>query len=48
MLSLVELPQEELEDMELPFKIDLLPTSYPNPKGLIMNIEQKKNANNSA
>ena len=46
--NLIDKKIEELEDMELPFKIDLLPTSYPNPKGLIMNIEQKKNANNSA
>jgi len=32
----------ELKDMELPFKIDLLPTSYPNPNELILNIEKGK------
>jgi len=32
---------EELKDMELPFKIDLLPISYPNPKELVLNIEEK-------
>jgi len=42
--NLIDKKIEELKDMELPFKIDLLPTSYPNPKGLIVNIEQKKNA----
>jgi DNA-directed RNA polymerase subunit RPC12/RpoP len=30
---------EELKEMELPFKIDLLPTNYPNPKELILRIE---------
>jgi hypothetical protein len=35
---------EELKEMELPFKIDLLPISYPNPNELILNIEIKENA----
>ncbi len=29
----------ELKDLELPFKIELLPTSYPKPNELILNIE---------
>ncbi|MCK4344764.1 MAG: HNH endonuclease [Bacteroidales bacterium] len=29
----------ELKEMELPFKIELLPTNYPNPNELILNIE---------
>jgi hypothetical protein len=35
---------EDLKDLELPFRIDLLPTSFPNPNELIMNIEEKNNA----
>ena len=35
---------EDLKDMELPFKIDLLPINFPNPNELILNIEEKKNA----
>ena len=34
---------EELKDMELPFKIELLPTNYPDPKELILKTEQTKN-----
>jgi hypothetical protein len=34
---------EELKEMELPFKIDLLPTNYPNPKELTLTINEKKN-----
>lgn len=30
---------EELKAMELPFKIELLPTSYPKPNDLMMNAE---------
>lgn len=30
---------EEIKNMELPFKIDLLPVNFPNPKELILNIE---------
>lgn len=32
---------EELNEMELPFKINLLPTSYPSPDRLMLNIEPK-------
>jgi len=32
---------EELKEMELPFKIDLLPTSYPNPTELTLSINKK-------
>jgi hypothetical protein len=32
---------EELNGMELPFKINLLPISYPNPNELVLNIEKK-------
>lgn len=34
---------EELKEMELPFRIDLLPTSFPKPNKLTMNIEAMKN-----
>jgi hypothetical protein len=34
---------EVLKEMELPFKIDLLPTTYPNPNELILTINEKKN-----
>ncbi|HHT02927.1 MAG TPA: HNH endonuclease [Bacteroidales bacterium] len=32
---------EELKDMELPFRIDLLPTKFPHPQHLILNIEER-------
>ena len=32
---------EELKNMELPFKIELLPTKFPNPRLLVLNIEEK-------
>jgi hypothetical protein len=32
---------EDLKEMELPFKINLLPTNYPNPSELVLNIEKK-------
>jgi len=35
--DLIDKKISELKDMELPFKIDLLPTSYPNPKELTLN-----------
>ena len=35
---------EELKDMELPFKIDLLPINFPSPNELILNMETNKNA----
>jgi len=34
---------EELKLMELPFRIDLLPTSFPKPNELILNINENKN-----
>ena len=34
---------EDIKDLELPFKIKFLPTNYPKPKELKLNIE-KKNA----
>lgn len=35
---------EELREMELPFKIDLLPTNYPKPNELTLIINGQKNA----
>ena len=32
---------EELKDLELPFKIDLLPINFPNPNVLTLNIKEK-------
>ena len=34
----------DLTGMELPFRIDLLPTTFPKPNELILNIVDKKNA----
>ncbi len=34
---------EELKDLELPFRIDFLPTNFPKPNELILNIEPKNN-----
>ncbi len=34
---------EELKDLGLPFRIDLLPISFPKPNELTLNIEQKNN-----
>ena len=34
---------EELNDIELPFKINLLPTRYPNPNQLTLIIKSKEN-----
>jgi hypothetical protein len=31
---------DELIELELPFRIDLLPTKYPKPNELVLNIEQ--------
>ena len=31
----------ELKEMKLPFRIDLLPINYPKPKELILNIDKK-------
>jgi hypothetical protein len=35
---------DELRDMELPFRIDLLPINFPSPNELILNIETNENA----
>lgn len=32
---------EELKELELPFRIELLPTNFPKPNELILNIERK-------
>ena len=37
--SLIDKSIEEIKELELPFKIELLPTSYPSPSELILNIE---------
>ncbi|MBI1289384.1 MAG: hypothetical protein GC178_17595 [Flavobacteriales bacterium] len=37
--GLLDRTVEELTSMELPFKINLLPTNYPNPDQLTLNIE---------
>ncbi|MEB3383156.1 HNH endonuclease [Flavobacterium psychrophilum] len=34
---------KDLENMELPFKIQFLPTEFPKPKNLILNITEKGN-----
>lgn len=34
---------EDLRNMELPFKIDFLPTEFPNPNELVLNISEKEN-----
>ena len=40
--QLIDKKIEELTDMELPFKINLLPTSYPKPNQLILNAGNAK------
>lgn len=40
--NLVDKKIEELKDIDLPFKITLLPTSYPTPDKLVLNIERKE------
>ncbi|MEN9304404.1 MAG: hypothetical protein RL264_2833 [Bacteroidota bacterium] len=35
---------EELKGLELPFRIDLLPTKFPKPNELVLNIFESKNA----
>ncbi|MDZ4203424.1 MAG: HNH endonuclease signature motif containing protein [Bacteroidales bacterium] len=41
--GLLDKKVEELKDLELPFKIDLLPINFPSPNELILNIETNKN-----
>ena len=37
--NLIDRKTEELKELKLPFKIDFLPTSFPNPKELTLSIE---------
>lgn len=37
--DLIDKRIDDLEEMELPFRIDLLPINFPNPNELILNIE---------
>jgi hypothetical protein len=37
--NLLDLNIEDIKDKPLPFRIDLLPISYPSPKNLILNAE---------
>ena len=39
--KLVDKKIEELNDIDLPFKITFLPTSYPAPDKLILNVEER-------
>jgi len=39
--NLIDKPIDELREMELPFNIALLPTNFPNPNELILNIEKQ-------
>jgi hypothetical protein len=41
--GLIDRQIDELTKMELPFRIDLLPTNFPKPKKLMLNIEEKNN-----
>ena len=41
--NLLDKKVEELQSMELPFKITLLPLSFPSPHQLILNIEKRDN-----
>jgi len=41
--GLIDRQIDELTKMELPFRIDLLPTNFPKPNKLILNIEEKNN-----
>lgn len=41
--NLIDKNIEELQDLELPFKINFLPTNYPQPKELKLTVEQNKN-----
>ncbi len=38
--NLIDKKIDELKDMELPLRIDLLPTLYPTPNNLMLNIEK--------
>lgn len=41
--GLIDKKITELSGMELPFRIDLLPTNFPNPDELVLNIVETKN-----
>lgn len=43
--ALLDKKIEDLKELELPFKIELLPTSYPKPGELVLNIEVGKTVN---
>ena len=45
--NLIDKKIDEIIDMKLPFKIDLLPTLYPSPNELVLNIERNANDPNS-
>jgi len=36
----IETVIDKLKNMELPFRIDLLPINFPNPSELILNVEK--------
>ena len=42
--DLIDKKIDDLKRMELPFRIDLLPTIFPKPNELTLNIDEKKNA----
>lgn len=42
--NLLESEIDDLNELELPFRIDLLPSSYPKPKELKLNVEEKINS----
>ena len=42
--GLLDKQVDEITGMELPFRIDLLPTNFPKPNELTLNINEKKNA----
>lgn len=41
--NLIDENIEFLKEMELPFKIEFLPTIFPTPEKLILNITEKEN-----
>jgi hypothetical protein len=41
--ELLDKEANDLKEMKLPFRIDLLPTNFPNPKELILTINEREN-----
>lgn len=39
--NLLNLKIDDLKSMELPFRIDLLPTQFPKPNELVLNITER-------